>query len=100
MSNLQKSSSHFSSRRFVIAIALLTISTATVQAENRQSATSVNAPAAALAELVEDAMRIFWLLTGDAGSCNEETPPAPPKPILETEGEIDTEIEIDPPSFP
>lgn len=95
MSNLQKSSSRFSSRRFTVAIALLIVSTGAAYAENRNSATSVNAPASALAELVQDAMRIFWLLAGG----EECKAPAPSNfgPPNQTEGEIDTEIEVEPP---
>lgn len=95
MPNRQKSSSRFSSRRFAIAITLLAISTGAVQAEDRKSAASVHAPASPFAELMQEAMRIFCLLTGEK-DCNQQFP-VPYGGPNESEGEIDTEIEIEPP---
>jgi hypothetical protein len=99
MSNLQKSSSRFSSRRFAIAIAMLAISTGAVHAENRESAISVSAPASPLAELVQETIRLFCRLAGGGEDCKPQAP-APVTGQNQTEGEIDTEIEIEPPSYP
>jgi hypothetical protein len=97
MSNFQKSTSRFSSRHFAIAIVLLAISTGAVHAENRKSATTANASTSSFAELVEDGWKIFLQLTGCA-------PPTPEEgggnQIPVDNSEIDSEIEVDPPSYP